>query len=248
MDLLFPAHEPDANIYDIYRPEPPHRPWLRLDMVSSVDGAATDAKNRSGGLGGPGDLEVFRTMRAQADVVLVGAETIRKEKYGPYKLPDYLHERRAADGRSGPAPYAIVTASLNLDPTWPLFTEVKVPTIVLTGSRADPDRRAALDKVATVIECGDDRVDLPQAVGALRDAGYAHILCEGGPFLNHGLLDAGLVDEICVTLAAQLVSGVRKRMTDGLGNERRLRLTTAATAGEDLFLRYAVGEPISTAR
>ncbi len=232
--LPFPA---EVDPYDAYRPEA--SPHVRINMVSSADGAIVDETGRSGGLGGPADREVFRVLRALADVIVVGAGTARGESYGPHRMPARLAERRAADGRPGPAPLAVVSASLNLDPATPLFAEAVARTIVLTVSAADRGRRAAMERVATVLEVGDQEVDPRAAVDALKELGHRHILVEGGPELNRSLIDAGVVDELCLTLAPMLVDGGGPRLAGAITGRQNLALRAALVEGNELFLRYA---------
>ena len=84
---------------------------------------------RSGGLGSDADRQVFGILRELAEVVLVGAGTVRSEGYGGARKP--------TRGRALPPPIAVVTGSGNLDPGARLFTDTRVPPIVLTG----PDAR-----------------------------------------------------------------------------------------------------------
>jgi riboflavin biosynthesis pyrimidine reductase len=238
MRQLLPAPRHDVDLFDAYRPERPG--MVRLDMVASVDGAVTDAAGRSGGLGGSGDSEVFRTLRAHADVILVGAGTARTEGYGPHRLRDDLAARRAAEGRPGPAAIAVVTGSLDLDLTAPLFHAAVTPTIVVTTERADADLRAAAEEVATVLVCGEDAVAADAAIAALRSLGHDQILCEGGPTLNRALLRAGLVDELCLTVAPVLVGVGLQGLAGELGERVELGLRHVLEHEGELYVRYAV--------
>lgn len=129
--------------------------WLRANMVSSLDGAGQH-DGRSQPLSSDADMRIFGTLRGLADVVVVGAETVRLEGYRPARAREAFAARRAAAGQ-GPAPViAVVSASLNLDFSLPLFTEPLVPTLILTGAAAPPDRvRAARAAGAAVLTTGD---------------------------------------------------------------------------------------------
>lgn len=241
MRRLLPTPAAEIDAYDLYRPADPLAPVLRLDMVAAADGAATDADDRTAGLGGPGDLEVFRSLRALADVILVGAGTVRAEGYGPHRLSQAMAARRAADGRSGPAPLAVVTRAVDLDFAAPLFTETAVPTIVVTCAAAPRDRRDAAAKAGRLIVAGDTHVDLGMALRVLRDDfGLPHVLCEGGPTLNATLLTAGLVDELCLSLAPRLIGGRPRRIVAEAGPGADLRLVALAESDGELYLRYEV--------
>lgn len=242
MRRLLPPPIADVTAYDAYRPADPHAPLLRLDMVASVDGAVTRADGRSGGLGGPGDLAVFAALRALADGVLVGAGTVRAEGYGPHRLHPDLAARRRADGRTEPAAIVVVSRSLALDYDAPLFTEAQTPTVVLTCAAAPAERRAAAAAAGRVVVAGDAEVDLVAGVAALRDElGLVSLVCEGGPALNAALLEAGLVDELCVTVAPWLVAGGHGRLAGELAADRRLELLQVCEQDGELYLRYRVG-------
>jgi riboflavin biosynthesis pyrimidine reductase len=172
------------------------RPGVRLNMISSLDGATT-VDGLSGGLGGPADHRVFAVLRGLADVVLVAAGTVRAEGYGPSKLP-----------------LAIVTRSCALELDSPLFTDGARP-MVLTVASAPPDRVAAARAVADVLIAGERSVDLPAALHLLGQAGYRRVLAEGGPSLNAQLAAADLIDELCLTIAPCLIGGDSRRILSG---------------------------------
>jgi len=177
-------------------PTASHRPAVRLNMIASLDGAAT-VGGLSGGLGGPADHRVFAALRKLADVVLVAAGTVRAERYGPSTVP-----------------LAIVTRSCALDLDSPLFTE-GARAIVLTVATAPPKAVAAAREVADVLIAGEHTVDLPAALQLLGAAGYRDVLAEGGPSLNAQLAAADLIDELCLTVAPWLLGGDSRRILAG---------------------------------
>nr|WP_196791890.1 pyrimidine reductase family protein [Motilibacter deserti] len=222
----------------------PDGPWLRANMVASLDGAAS-TDGRSGGLSGPADKRVFRVLRALADVVLVGAGTARAEGYAAVQPHETYPERRVAAGRPPTAAIAVVTRALDLDLTSALFAG-PARTVVLTCAAAGADRIAAARRVADVDVVGEQTVDVPAAVNALRRRGFASVLCEGGPSLLRDVAAAGLLDELCLTVSPQLRGGGAGRLLVGPGLEPPARLSLASLLEEDgeLFLRYrsAAGE------
>jgi riboflavin-specific deaminase-like protein len=241
MRQLLPHALDDVDVYEAYRPTHPDRALLRLNMVSSADGAVVGPDGRSGTLGAEGDREVFRTLRAHADAILIGAGTVRAEGYGPHRLRPDLAARRSAEGRPDPAAVVVVTRSLDLDLGAPLFTAAATPTIVLTCDRAgaDADRRARAARVARVIVAGQQRVDLAAGLTELRGLGLTHVLAEGGPALNSELLALGAVDELCLTIAPALV-GPATGLTRGLQRRHELNLLAVLEQDGELYLRYAV--------
>jgi riboflavin biosynthesis pyrimidine reductase len=178
-----------------------------------------------------------------ADVVLVGAGTVRAEGYGPVRVPQDRQRQREAAGRLPVPPLAIVTRSLDLDLAAPLFTAAAVRPLVLTAGSAPQDRRRAAAEVADVVVAGDDRVDMVDAVGALVDRGLTRILSEGGPHLLAELFAADLVDELCLAVAPLVTCGHQLRITSGPALATPAGLRVASVLEEDgfLFLRYGRG-------
>lgn len=195
------------------------RPWVMVNMIASIDGA-TVVDGVSGPLGGPADKRVFAAIRGVADAILVGAGTVRAERYGP--------PRPRGDGTR--PRLAVVTATGQLDPSLPLFASAppgEPPPLVLTCAACPPERRAALSTVAEVEVVGEELVDVGLAIGALQARGFEVVLAEGGPSLNGQLIAAGLVDEWCAAISPTLVGGASPRPAIGPppgGTAVRLRL------------------------
>jgi riboflavin biosynthesis pyrimidine reductase len=215
------------------------RPWMMANMVSSLDGAASRG-GRSGGLGGPGDKRMFHLIRQLPDAVLVGAGTVRAERYRPLR----------ALARGGVPPrLVIVTARLDLDPSLPCLAEADAEhrPLIVTVAAADPDRRRALDPVADLINAGEASLDTGLIPGLLADQGHRVVLCEGGPTLLGHLVNDGLIDEWFLTVAGLAIGGGAGRITNGGDEvEERLRLRTAFAEGPDLFLSYVRHEATAT--
>ncbi|MFJ6985358.1 MULTISPECIES: pyrimidine reductase family protein [unclassified Streptomyces] len=234
------------EIADAYAyPEPAaagaSRPWLRANMVSSLDGAAQH-EGRSQPLSSATDMRIFGTLRALADVVIAGAETVRQEGYRPARARAEFADRRAAAGQ-GPAPaVAVVSASLDLDFSLPLYTSPLVPTLVLTGSAAPADRVAAAEKAgARVLVAGDGTgVDPARAVRVLAGLGHTRLLTEGGPRLLGQFVAAGVLDELCLTLAPMLAAGDAQRIAGGpaVAVPRRFGLLSLLEEEGFLYARY----------
>ena len=234
-DRAVPVQSPDpgatSDADEIARryawPPGPARPWLRAVMVSSLDGAV-EAGGRSSGVATPADRRVFVRLRRSADVVLVGAGTVRAEDYRGV---------RSGDG-GAPPPIAVVTSSAALDPASRLFTDTRTPPIVLTTAAAPPARRDAL-----VAAGGDVAVlgDLmaPSLLGELERRGLRRVLCEGGPRLLGTLLDDDAVDELCLTLSPVMVGGTAARIAvSGEPVTRPMQLAGALEEDGTLLLRY----------
>lgn len=240
MRQLLPAPIDDVSPYEVYGAAQPTR-LVRMNMVSSIDGRVTDADGRAGGLGGDGDWEVYRALRALADGVLVGAGTARTEGYGPHRLTRSLAELRRADGRPDPAAIIVVSRSLQLDASTPLFTQAVTPTIVLTCAAATAKVDGALTERARLVVAGEDSVDLADGLLQLdEEHGIRRIVCEGGPTLNTAMLAAGLIDEICLTVAPKVAGdegpGLVTPPAVGVG----LELRSVCEQDGELYARYGV--------
>ncbi|MGV9627865.1 pyrimidine reductase family protein [Streptomyces sp. NPDC003487] len=228
------------------RPAGQPQPWLRANMVSSLDGAAQH-EGRSQPISNATDMRIFGTLRALADVVIVGAETVRQEGYRPARARAEFTALREAAGQ-GPVPaIAVVTAGLDLDFSLPLFTSPLVPTIVLTGAASSPERRAAAEKAgARVLIAGDGvGVDPVRVVQVLADLGHTRLLTEGGPRLLGQMVAAEVLDELCLTISPMLTAGDAQRIAGGPSVTVPHRFALVSLLEEDGFLysRYCRSQP-----
>jgi riboflavin biosynthesis pyrimidine reductase len=165
---------------------------------------------------------------------------MRAEHYGPAILPDAVQREREARGQRPVPSIAVVSQRCDFDWHDAFFTAATERPFVITVSSAEPSKVAQAREVAEVIIAGDDLVDLNVAVADLGARGVGHILAEGGPTLNGELATAGLLDELCVSLAPLLASGDAKRIIAGsvLAELDRLRLRSILEEDDYLFLRY----------
>ena len=218
-------------------------PHVRANFVASADGAGS-LDGRSGGLSSPADKRVFGLLRDLADVVLVGAGTVRAEGYGYPAYGEQRRARRRALGLAELPTFAVVSSKLDLDPSSRLLAGTPVRTLVITPASAPTDRRAALEPVAEIVPAGEDSVDLAAALASVAGRGLRRILCEGGPVLLGSLTATGLLDELCLTVAPLLAGSGAGRITAGPRHRPLpLRLGHALTEDGALFLRYAVERP-----
>ncbi|WP_250006050.1 pyrimidine reductase family protein [Actinoplanes sp. M2I2] len=230
----FPAWPSSAEgLVELYPRTP--SPALRVNFIASVDGAAT-VDGLSGGLHGPGDKEIFDSLRMVCDALVVAAGTVRAENYDGLRLSPAARAWRVAHGLPEFPLMVIVSRSLDLDLDQLVFSDAPIPPIVVTTTRAPATR---LDGVADVIAVGDDQVDLAAAVRALHDRGATQLLCEGGPHLLGALIEADLITELCLTVSPLLAGGGPGRISAGAATEpRRLSLRHVLTLDDMLFLRY----------
>jgi len=180
---------------------PSGRPYLVLNMVASLDGKAAVA-GHTRALSGEGDRLVFHGLRTQADAILVGAGTVRAERYGRATKSGELRSRRAQEGLDPEPLTVIVSGRLNLPPDLPILQETEARVVIATGAEHELEGTAAQ---ITYARTGDD---LQLLLARLRDEhGVRSVLCEGGPTLNAFLFAAGLVDELFLTVAPQIIGG-----------------------------------------
>ncbi|MDG5803912.1 pyrimidine reductase family protein [Streptomyces ossamyceticus] len=232
----------EAYAYPAPAPGPGGRePWLRANMVSTLDGAAQH-DGRSQPISSDADMRIFGTLRGLADVVIVGAETVRQEGYRPARAREAFAEARRAAGQTPAPAVAVVSAGLDLDFSLPLFTSPLTPTLLLTGAAAPPDRVATAEKAGVrVVIAGDGMgVDPARAVRALADLGLTRLLTEGGPRVLGQLIAAGVLDELCLTVSPMLTAGDAQRIAGGppVAVPRRFELVSLLEEAGFLFGRY----------
>jgi riboflavin biosynthesis pyrimidine reductase len=241
MRMLFPERVDAVDPARVYADLPHNdlRPAVRLNMIVSVDGG-TSWNGVSGALGGPADKALFSVLRSLADVVLVASATMQGEHYGPALLPAPVQDARRERGQTPVPPIAVVTRTCQFDWGTPFFAAATERPIVVTVSSSSEEDRSRAAEVAEVIVAGEHDVDLDRAVRALGASGAQSVLAEGGPTLNGQLARAGLLDELCVTLAPLLASGDAKRLIAGSTLDALEPLDLRSICEEDdyLFLRY----------
>jgi riboflavin biosynthesis pyrimidine reductase len=198
-------------------PAPDGRPFLLVNMIATADGRATIA-GRTAPIANRADYELFHALRTRVDAVMVGAETVRVEGYGPMDAAAVLVTRTA----DVPADAGLLRAPGNR-------------VVVLTPS---PD--AELPPCAAQVTYLRD--SLGAGVRRLRsELGLRSVLCEGGPHVLAELLRARLVDELHLVIAPKLVAGADPlTIVSGplLEPSAELRLLSLHESGGYLFLRY----------
>lgn len=211
-------------------------PWVRANMVMSLDGAAA-VGGRVGPLSDPADQRLLHLLRALADVVVVGAGTVRAEDYGPLRLNPELQSVRVGAGLPEQAPpLAVVSASMRFDPAARLFGEGGGPVWLVT-SRTNAPKASGLP--AEVVVAGDQRVDIHALLNELAGRGHRRVLCEGGPLLLAEFVAADALDELCLTLSPRLAGPQPLSLTEGAAFPiHELRLAQTVTDADFVYLRY----------
>jgi riboflavin-specific deaminase-like protein len=241
VQLIYPERRPIspeelASELRLHELAPPERPYLGINMVSSLDGKAT-LDWRTKGLSTELDRRLFHHLRTQADAVMVGAGTAREERYGRMTKNEELSEKRVADGRTAEAVAVVISGRLDLPGDLPLLNDPEQAVLIATGSDAELPGLGAQVEYARV---GDD---LPRLMAELQERGVRSVLCEGGPTLNSFLFAAGLVDELFLTMNPKIVGGAAA-LTIVAGRElvepTELDLVSVAEAEGELYTRWRV--------
>ena len=227
-------------------PPPATRPHVAINMVSTADGRAAVA-GRTTGIGTRTDRLLMRQLRAHADAVLSGANTVRAEDFLP-TVPEAYVARRLARGLAPQPAGVVVCGSGRVPRERRYFRRSDFARIVVTGTTGAQALDPAVAATDWIVVAGAETVDLAAALRVLRaEHGIRWLLCEGGPTLNYGLLAAGLVDELFLTLAPKLVAGSGPTIVEGpalpVDAPVRLHLLSLHTQSDELYLRYAVQRP-----
>lgn len=239
LQRLHPQPAASVDAADAYALPDGGRRHLRVNMVSSVDGAAT-VDGRVGVLSSSADQQLLSLLRSLCDVLLVGAGTVRAEGYGPVTLSEEWQRSRVAAGRLPNPRLAVLTRSIDVDLTSSVFTDATERPLVVTTESADPGRRRAAEEVADVVVAGEQRVALASALDALAGRGLPRILSEGGPQVLAEMFTADLVDELCLAVAPTVTCGHETRITRGPALTEPVGLSLGHVLEQDgfLFLRY----------
>lgn len=242
MRQLFPAKDgflDDEALDRAYGDEPAD--FLRVNFVASADGAAT-LDGRAGGLGSATDQQVLRLLRDRSDGILVGAGTAIAESYRPLRDDPVRAAARTARGLSRVPPLILVSQRLSMDPSDPIIARAVARTVIVTCAGSEVERREALAAVTPVIVAGQETVDLRAARTALAERGLRRLICEGGPTLLGTALEAGIIDELCLTVSPMLTGPGAGRIVDGRLAIDPVRLQLRHLLEDDgfLFLRYAL--------
>ena len=213
----------DDDLAEAYRAR--SAPGLRVNFVSTVDGAAQGSDGVSKSINNDADKRVFDALRSRADCLVVGAGTLRAEGYDVPRLP-----------------LVVVSRSADVPPT--LRDAPRGRVLMATVASADglADARGQLGD-DNVLVLGEEEIDLPGLKAELAGRGWADQLCEGGPSLFADLLAAGVVDELCWTVVPRLTGGDAVRMVAGAEVDVALSPVLLLEQDGTLLGRWLVDRP-----
>jgi riboflavin biosynthesis pyrimidine reductase len=237
----------------------PDRPTVVANFVETLDGVisfgdpgASGGSAVSGGFGP--DRRLMGVLRTMADAVMLGAGTVRRahdEEWTPRDVdPELAHESERVRREMGLAPQpttVVVSGSGDLDLGQRGLVSPDVPVVVgTTAAGAERLRAAPESERVRVVALGDRGVSIRGLLDELWRSGQRLVLCEGGPHLVASLLEAGLLDELFLTLAPQAAGrssehrrlGLVEGVTFSVGQAPWASLVSVRRAGSHLFLRY----------
>jgi riboflavin-specific deaminase-like protein len=219
---------------------PSGRPYVVLNMVATLDGRIA-IDGRSGSIGGEADREIFHGLRTQADAIMVGAGTVRAERYGRMVRNPERRARREAEGLAADPLAIVVSQRLLLPEDLPLFRDEHSTVAILTA--AEHELPPAPARVHYLRGPADAELRLAPLLRRLREEhSVRSILCEGGANLNESLVREGLVDELFLSLAPKLAGGPPLTILTGdpLPEPLDLDLVSLLEHEGHLFGRYRV--------
>jgi riboflavin biosynthesis pyrimidine reductase len=219
-----------SDLAAFYAYPPGNRSYVRASLVQTIDGALSGPDRRSHSITRPADQRALAMMRQLADVILFGGNTIRRESVGRKPPGDGSDLAELAPDK----PVAIVSASLDLDPAGSLFDQADVPPYVFTTATAPAGQRESLARVATVVTADGPQVPMALVLDTLADDGLARVLSEAGPVVLAQLVNAGLLDEVCLTTIPERSSWQAPRFDLPTG----MRLAAAREEDGLRFARY----------
>jgi riboflavin-specific deaminase-like protein len=211
------------------------RPYLILNFATTLDGRAA-INGRSGPIGSATDTEMLQRLRTRVDAVMIGAGTMRAERYGRIVSNPDLRAYRERTGLA-PDPLAVIVSN-RLELPWDagLFTDGGGRVVIFTASDQEPPETAR----PVTVERHPDGVDLDRALEWLRrERGIRSVLCEGGPTLHGRLREGGLADELFLTIAPKIAGGEGPRVLEGaLPDVDVVELAWLLESESELFARY----------
>jgi riboflavin-specific deaminase-like protein len=222
----------DLDLKDLAHPD---RPYLVLNFATTLDGRAA-INGRSGPIGSKTDTEMLQRLRTRVDAVMIGAGTMRAERYGRMVSDPGLRAYRERTGLAHDPLAVIVSNRLELPWDAGLFTNGGGRVVVFTASEEEPPET---DTPVTIVR-HPDGVELDRALAwLLEERGIRSILCEGGPTLHGRLREGGLADELFLTFAPKIAGGEGPRVLEGaLPDVDDVELAWLLESEGELFARY----------
>jgi 5-amino-6-(5-phosphoribosylamino)uracil reductase len=232
------------------REVPSWRPFVTMNVAESVDGKIAPVDGGKINFGGAEDRMQMELLRAEADGVLIGGGTLLAED-PPLLIrdPSIRDRRLSAKGRPHPLNITVCSSLPAQLASMSYFLNPETEKVVFTTGRSAPElveTAARFARVEVVPLDPSGRVDVAEVVRRLPPLGVRHLLLEGGGELNFSMFEAGLVDEVYITVCPFLFGGrTAPTPLDGAGfprdRVRKLALKSHRVGAHgELFLRYDV--------
>jgi len=249
MHGIFPEPTPelsDTQLLERYAID--RRPYVRFNFVSSLDGSA-QVGGVSAALGSAADQRLFKLLRRQASVVLVGAGTVRAEGYdGPLVDPESQIWREANGLGRHPA-LAILSNGLNISPTSAVVRNSPAPILLFTAVNVDPQTARHYPQHVQLIQVPqfNGLISATHVVQELTERGLECIHAEGGPTIFGQFIDQQMVDSLCLSISPQLIGGQGARIASGTGEHpQALQLHSVLHEEGMLLTEYRRSRPSAT--
>ena len=199
-----------------------NRPYVFINVAMTADGKIDTFERKGAAISSQRDKERVDKLRAESDAVMVGGRTLLDEDPKLTVKSEALRAERLAGGLS-PNPIKVgVVSEANISPDSMFLNTGPARIVIFTTHRTSKDRLAFLRSRGVDVYVHDsEKVDLPQALGILKELGIQRLMVEGGARLNFELLKLRLVDEITAYIAPMIFGGESApTMAAGSGLER----------------------------
>ncbi len=224
-------------------------PFVLLNVATTADGKLAPANRRYVPFSSRRDQEHLLELRATADAVMSGARTVDLYPVSLGPGPAKYCRLRLKRGLAEYNLRIIVSGSGTISPKAAIFKKHFSPIIILTSGQASAAKLKKLRTLADEVKVfGRKELDFAAAFRWLREEwGVRRLLCEGGGELNGALFQAGLVDELHLTLCPAIFGGrTAPTLADGVGivklaDAAQMKLKSLRRIGDELFLVYLRG-------
>ncbi|MBO9540610.1 dihydrofolate reductase family protein [bacterium] len=231
------------------------RPYTYLNMIATLDGkAVVGGAGTTWTVGSDTDHALFKWLRRSCDAVISGAASLAADEMPYPRVSEAERERRVAAGLRPVPLWVVVSGRANLPPDLRLLREGGEDVLVVVSEQAPAERVAALEARARVLRLGQASVPMRALVELLAARfGVRRLYCIGGPTLNAAMLEAGVLDELFMTLAPKIQGGAgQATMIEGAPYPptalKSAKLLSVYAAGDELFMRYALSEAAKESR
>lgn len=224
------------------------RPQISINMAMSADGKISTYRRETFSLGSAEDRYFMDLLRARADAVVVGAGTLKLDGWAMRIRHADIQRARIEKGR-GPNPLNVVlSTALNLPSKREFFTHPDTEKLIITTRAAPEARVRRFKQLAETVVLPRSRIRPEDVIAVLWERGAKRVLVEGGATLNFSFFEAGLVDEIYITVTPRILGGsTAPTVVDGKGflstSHPHMELLSCRRRGNEVFLRYRVARP-----